>query len=232
MKLEKGKKHNLMEFVRYANTFEYFQELLNYTRKHRNNYDCAHDETHSYRTFALSILISRMESTIDEVDENVLLLTSFFHDIISPAKDSKRDIKEKGMSDSLDITKTFLVDHGFSEEVSLNVLKSIEQHSFSRGIESDTLESKIFSDADKLDAVGYSGILRMMSVAGSLRIPTMNRVDGYSDVAYDEDHMVATDHINKKLKHLKGSLYFDFSKELFDDRFNELVGVITNANYI
>jgi len=56
--------------------------------------------------------------------------------------------------------RELLKERGYPEAFIEAVAHCIEAHSFSGGVEPRTLEAKVVSDADKLDAMGAIGIAR------------------------------------------------------------------------
>ena len=83
-----------------------------------------------------------------------------------------------------------------------NIIHSIRAHSFSNNIKPKTLEAKILSDADKLDALGAIGLFRTISF-------TLRNKGGIEQVI---------NHLENKILKLKDGLYLEVSKQIAEER--------------
>ena len=83
-----------------------------------------------------------------------------------------------------------------------NIIHSIRAHSFSNNIKPKTLEAKILSDADKLDALGAIGLYRTISF-------TLRNKGGIEQVI---------NHLENKILKLKDGLYLEVSKQIAEER--------------
>ncbi|MHA1804238.1 MAG: HD domain-containing protein [Promethearchaeota archaeon] len=90
----------------------------------------------------------------------------------------------------------------FPEKILNNILHCIRAHSFSNNIPANTLEAKILSDCDKLDALGAIGIYRTIGF-------TIRNGGRIEDVIR---------HLENKILKLKDLLYLDYSKQLAKSR--------------
>jgi len=84
-----------------------------------------------------------------------------------------------------------------------NIIHSIRAHSFSNNINPETLEAKILSDADKLDALGAIGLYRTIIYSFKLKNGGIEKV---------------IEHLEKKIIKLKDRMYLDISKEIAKER--------------
>ncbi|MEM0331842.1 MAG: phosphohydrolase, partial [Archaeoglobaceae archaeon] len=82
------------------------------------------------------------------------------------------------------------------------VVHAIESHSFSSNVKPRTLEAKILSDADKLDAIGAIGVARAFLYSGE------------KGRSIEETLM----HFEEKLLKLKDLLYTDTAKAIAAER--------------
>jgi uncharacterized protein len=87
-------------------------------------------------------------------DPFILLFSAWLHDI-------GRETKNHALKSAI-LTRKFVIERklGLHEETLEKIIECIESHSFSSGRTQNSLEAKILSDADKLDALGSVGIYR------------------------------------------------------------------------
>ncbi|ASJ17545.1 phosphohydrolase [Thermococcus chitonophagus] len=116
----------------------------------------SHGLSHTLRVLKLSLYIGNHE----EADLEILALASLLHDVARPLED-KGLIKDHA-EESAKIAGEVLKDHPKVKEV----VHAIEAHRFSTGPKPKTLEAKILSDADKIDALGAIGIARVFMYSG------------------------------------------------------------------
>jgi len=95
---------------------------------------------------------------------------------------------------------------GWPRRLIVEIEHAILAHSYSLGVEARTLEAKILSDADKLDALGAVGIARVVHTGCQ-----MGR--GFED---------SLAHIYKKILRLPELLYLEASRRLAQER----VGIV------
>ena len=82
------------------------------------------------------------------------------------------------------------------------IVHAIDVHSFSAGGEAKTLEARILSDADKLDAMGAFGIYRAAQYG----------------IEHERPQEEFINHFHEKLLKLKDLLYTDEAKKLAEQR--------------
>ncbi len=131
---------------------EYSKRILEENGKGAHTYD------HTKRVLSLCIEIG----TELGANKRVLGAAALLHDIGRPFEE------ERGKSHSIlsgEISKDFLKDIGYSELEVEQVIDAIRTHRFSEGLEPETIEGRILSDADKLDAIGAVGIFRAIAQA-------------------------------------------------------------------
>ncbi|RUM33891.1 MAG: phosphohydrolase [Archaeoglobus sp.] len=110
----------------------------------------SHDSEHVSRVIALAKYIAEKEGA----DVEVVVKAAELHDIA-------RNEKNHALKGA-EIARRMFTDSEFAEKVA----HCIESHSFSSGIKPKTLEAKILSDADKIDAMGAIGIARAFMYSG------------------------------------------------------------------
>ncbi|WP_297476443.1 HD domain-containing protein [Thermococcus sp.] len=138
-------------------------ELIERTREYARHFferEGTHGFSHVERVFNLCIHIGKEEGA----DLEVLALASLLHDVARPLESAGK--VEDHAAEGSRIARHFLRSLGYPEEKVEAVAHAIEAHRFSRGPEPETLEARILSDADKLDAIGAVGIARVFMYSG------------------------------------------------------------------
>ena len=138
-------------------------------------------------------------------DANLMILeiAALLHDIgrknINETTSSKNHAEK-----SAEMAFNFLNANDFKlpQEDLKNINHCIRSHSFSNNSNPQTLEAKILSDADKLDALGSIGLYRTISF-------TIMNKGGIKEVI---------EHLENKILKLKDHLYLDASKEIAQER--------------
>lgn len=174
-------------------------KLIERTREFSRSFferEGTHGFSHVERVFNLCLHIGKEEGA----DLEVLALASLLHDIARPLEDSGK--VEDHALESARIARRYLRSMGYPEEKVEAVAHAIEAHRFSRGPEPETLEAKILSDADKLDAIGAVGIARVFMYSGE---------HGRSI----EDSLR---HFEEKILKLKNLMYTETAKRLAEER--------------
>ena len=114
----------------------------------------SHDDGHVRRVLRWAIYLAKKEGA----DIEVVKKAAELHDI---ARDRPNHAIEGAK-----IAREILRSEGYDEDFIAKVVHCIESHSFSSRIEPKTLEAKILSDADKLDAMGAIGVARAFIYSG------------------------------------------------------------------
>ncbi len=145
----------------------------------------SHDDGHVKRVVALARYIAEREGA----DVEVVVKAAELHDIAR----GEENHALKGAS----IARKIL-----PPEIAEKVAHCIEAHSFSSGIEPKTLEAKVLSDADKIDAMGAVGIARAFLYSGE-------KGRGIEETLK---------HFEEKLLKLYDCLYTETAKEIARER--------------
>lgn len=123
----------------------------------------AHDRFHANRVRDVALRLA--DDTNDSVDEDVLGAAAWLHDIGRPRERS-------GAIDDHDAwgareTRTLLEANGVSADRIEAVTHCVRTHSIrASSPEPETPEARLLFDADKLDAVGARGIVRLACIVG------------------------------------------------------------------
>lgn len=167
----------------------------------------SHHLDHLYRVRAISLDIAR--ST--DADIRVLEPAALLHDI-GRLEDKHGQCHAEI---SARITKRVLLKFGERMERTEQICYAIKTHRYSSGIEPVTIEAKILQDADRLDALGAMGIVRVIS-HGRLW-PFYNIDDPFPDKRNFQPEFTL-DHFYSKILLLKETLHTDQARRMAEKR--------------
>ncbi|MGD9396339.1 MAG: HD domain-containing protein [Candidatus Thorarchaeota archaeon] len=174
--------------------------IENFVREQlEKNGEGAHTFDHSRRVYTLSMRIGKDSGA----DLKVLGAAALLHDI-GRSKEDATGISHAILSGEM--SQEFLKDVGFNDDEIDKVVDAIRTHRFSEGIEPNSLEGKILSDVDKLDAMGAIGVFRAIAQANST---------GVGIEAFLK-------HADEKLLRLKDLMYTDGAKTVAEERHGTL----------
>ena len=164
----------------------------------------SHGMDHTERVFSLCRFIGDKE----DADMRILLPAALLHDIARPLE------RENGLSHETEgarIAGEYLTSIGYDPALIQPVTSAIRAHRFQSDVLPESLEAKILSDADKLDALGAMGIARTFLRAGE-------HGGGIDD---------AVSHFHDKLLKLKDRMYTKTGREIAEDRHTVLLAFLT-----
>jgi len=146
-----------------------------------------------------------------EIDPLVLDLAVYLHDI-------GRVIGEPHAYYSALFAKAYLIEHGIENNVIDKVVNAILYHSFSyarrHGVKPLCEEAKVLSDADKLDALGIVGFLRVFHYS-------WENGRGFRETI---------DHFYEKILRLKDLMHYRYSMEratILTNRVRDLLNMLS-----
>lgn len=163
-----------------------------------------HGLPHVNRVYKWILKIAREEEI--SIDPELLRLTTILHDV-------GRYIGEPHAYYSAMLAEELLKEAQCSNDYVSQVISAIEQHSYSylSSIQQPTELGKLLSDADKLDALGLIGFLRVF-IYGERR----NRPLEYS-----------LQHFDEKILKLPGVLNYEYSRKIAE-KYAERVKLLLN----
>ncbi|HOI12745.1 MAG TPA: HD domain-containing protein [Methanoculleus sp.] len=163
----------------------------------------AHGFDHTGRVVRLAEVIGAQEGA----DMAVLIPAALFHDIARPLEEETGVPHEE---EGARMAESYLRSVRFPEEHIPAIVHAIRAHRYSTGIAPKTLEARVLSDADNLDAMGAVGIARTFIRAGE-------HGRGIAD---------ATGHVHEKLLNLKDLMYTKTAREIAEERHAFLVAFL------
>ena len=174
--------------------------------------DAAHDLAHVRRVVAWAGRLG----TAEGADLDVVLPAAWLHDGVVLPKDHPARGQASRMA--AERAAAWLREHGEPEGRAAAVAHAIEAHSFSAGVEPETVEARVVQDADRIDALGAVGVARCYATAGALGsalthptdpVPTWADPDAAPPATPPralEDRRYATDHVYTKLLRLPATM--------------------------
>ena len=159
----------------------------------------AHTFDHTKRVYALSIRIGKDLGA----DLKTLGAAALLHDIGRP-KEAETGVSHSVLSGEMSVE--ILKKVGFDDSEIDTIVDAIRTHRFSEGIEPNSLEGKILSDVDKLDAIGAIGVFRAIAQASSRG----EGIEGFLG------------HADEKLLRLKDLMYTDGARVVAEERHSTL----------
>jgi len=176
----------------------------------------AHDFDHVRRVLALAERIGEAEGANMRIVRAAVLL----HDMARTEAAGSGECHAR-----LGATRAREVLAGFPPDDVEAVAHAIAAHRFRNDVQPETLEARVVSDADKLDAIGAIGVARAYAVAGRLGSRLWGVVDaGYQErnAASPEDHTPVHEYIYK-LARLKDRMYTPAARQIAEGRYHFMV---------
>jgi uncharacterized protein len=162
--------------------------------------DDLHGIGHIERVLQNAIKIAKMEGG----NLNLTKALVWLHDI---GRIQEKDKHTHHTAISVELSQKFLSEEQVDAEIIEILINGIYAHSFSLGHLPQSLEAKILSDADKLDAIGAIGIFR----ASAYQFQHKTGINGLLK------------HIDKKLLKINDRLFTNYGKSLAGSRIDYLI---------
>lgn len=158
--------------------------------------DGSHDLAHLLRVWRNARQI--MET--DGGDVGIVAAAVLLHDCVAVEKDSP--LRAQASRLAAQKAREVLGALGWTMESCGQVAHAVEAHSFSAGIEPQSLEARILQDADRLDALGFLGVARCFYTAGRMSSALYSPDDPAGGLRSLDDRRYALDHFPRKLLRL------------------------------
>jgi uncharacterized protein len=174
--------------------------------------DGAHDISHLERVWRNAKAIQTEEGG----ELELLAASVLLHDCVQVPKNSPK----RGRASRLAAEKARAVLETLQwEKPRIEVVAgAIESHSYSAGIAPTSLEGRILQDADRLDAIGLTGIARCFYTAGRMGSGLYDSSDPRGAERPLDDRRFALDHFPKKLLKLVDGFKTQSGQRLARDR--------------
>ena len=125
--------------------------------------DLAHGFEHVHRVYHLALHLAEQE----HADGLIVGMAALLHDLGRTTRGPMRSHAER----SAKLSKKLLASYDLPNETQFAILHAILAHSYRRGVEPATLEARVLYDADRLDSLGASGVIRWAMTAKQERWP-------------------------------------------------------------
>ncbi len=188
---------------------------------HLDGCDTAHDLAHVQRVWANARVIADNEG---RGDRRILIAAAYLHDLVSLPKDHAQRHTSSALSAKA--AKPILATLGYSPDETAQVAHAITAHSYSANIPPETPEAEILQDADRLDALGATGIARTFAVSGALGRPIYDPADPFAKQRSLNDKEFAIDHWPQKLLRLPQLMNTETGKALAVERLKLMQGFL------
>ena len=167
--------------------------------------DAAHDLAHVRRVVRWAERIG----TAEGADLRVVLPAAWLHDAVTVPKDHPD--RARASRRAAEAAGAWLLRQDEMPAVLVPAIEhAIEAHSFSAGVEPQTLEARVVQDADRLDALGAVGLARLFATAGAMGSALAHPDD---PIPTDppgrllDDRCYAVDHVFVKLLPIAATLH-------------------------
>lgn len=171
-----------------------FQKLFESVRdKYETGVDPSHDFAHIERVLSSC---RKLGATV-EANFETLLPAALLHDIVNvPKNHPDRKVASQRAAEH---ARVLLKDFGYNDDECAVIGQVILEHSFSRGLAPSSLESAVLQDADRLDAIGAIGVLRVATCGTKMGSAYYNLAEPIAKKRTLDDRSFMLDHFEVKL---------------------------------
>ncbi|WOO88869.1 HD domain-containing protein [Mollicutes bacterium LVI A0078] len=155
-----------------------------------------HGYDHAYRVVNNVKLIAKEV----ECDYDICVISAYVHDLID------RKVVDDIDSEIIELEEFLRTGLGLEQVKVEHILKICNTISYSKNLELESVEAMVVQDADRLDALGATGIARTIEYSVSVNRPIY--------IADDKSDDTAIGHFHSKLYKLPALMNFEISKEI------------------
>ena len=176
----------------------------------RETDDASHDISHFQRVWRTTRRLLK-EGDIS-ANQLVILTACYFHDIIVLPKNHP----QRSMASTLaaEETERCLKKLAFPRDLIGEVCHAVKTHSYSAGIEPETIEAKVVQDADRMEALGAIGLARCFYTGGKLKQKLFDPEDPLATRRELDDRVYSLDHFELKLLKIADSMQTEAGKRM------------------
>lgn len=175
--------------------------------------DAAHDLSHLLRVAYWTIKIAQKSypEKFSAALEEECVAAALLHDLVNLPKNHPE--RNKASEYSALKAEPILQEAGFSPEAGNRICQAILDHSYSRGHVPSGILGKSLQDADRLEAVGAIGIMRVFATGAKMGTSFFNTQDPWAKKRSLDDKLFSLDHFFTKLLLLPESMNTKAGKE-------------------
>jgi uncharacterized protein len=151
-----------------------------------------HDLSHALRVALWTVRIGASKVSVRDA-----IAAALCHDLVVSPKNSPR--KKEDASESARAAQRLLSRCGFAQKSLRAIMSAIKSHSYSRGVKPKAALGRALQDADRLEALGAIGIMRALSIGGTLRRRLICSEDPWASRRELDDNAYTLDHFFTKL---------------------------------
>jgi uncharacterized protein len=164
------------------------------------NPDPSHDILHVKRV----VNIAKKLAIQEKANLQIVIPAAYLHDCVYISKTDER--RRQASRISADKAVELLAKWTYPKDLLPGIHHAISAHSFSAKIKAESMEAKVVQDADRLDAMGATGIFRCFAFSGLANRPLCRIDDPFCKERSPDDSDNTLDHFFSKLLHLQGKL--------------------------
>ena len=202
-----------------------FAKIKKEAQRYFKNARGSHDWSHIERVYNLAIKIGKKE----KADLEILKLAAILHDIGRKHQDEvngKIDHAEIGVK----LARKILEKYNLEKEKIEKVIHCIETNRFRGDKKPESKEAKILFDADKLDAIGATGIGRAFLFAGEIGAKLHNKeIDLEKTKEYSKEDTAYREFM-VKLRKIKERMFTKEGKRIAKERHTYMVNFFNRLN--
>jgi uncharacterized protein len=184
-------------------------------RSRTRNNEPAHDFFHVERVIASAGAIARGEG-LDGEREAAVVTAALLHELFTLPKNHP-DSARAGDT-CAEHARELLEREGAPTWLVAAACAAIRDHSFSKGVVPDALETRVLQDADRLDAIGAIGLARMWATCADMKRPFYSPDDPFCESRAPDDKDWGLDHVFKKLLAIPDRLHTRTARSLAEPR--------------
>lgn len=169
------------------------------------NDDPGHDTSHVLRVALWTLRILESEGALTPESQRQAIAAALMHDIVNVPKNSPNRARASELC--AEEAGRLLTSFDFGSESSIALVKhAIRDHSYSRGAVPDSVLGRALQDADRLEALGVLGIMRLVSTGTRMGARYFHDVDPWAANRTLDDHAYSVDHFFTKLLKLEHTM--------------------------